>query len=113
MYAASFDYYRPKNLKQAVQLLRKHKDAKILAGGHSLLPAMKLRVSAPSALNRYWANQRIVRGQGVGEIRPAGCHDDSCDHRFVEGSEKSVSGPCRSSGPNRGYSSTKPRHDWW
>ena len=50
MYAASFDYYRPKNLKQAVQLLRKHKDAKILAGGHSLLPAMKLRVSAPSAL---------------------------------------------------------------
>ena len=50
MYAASFDYYRPKNLKQAVQLLRKHKDAKILAGGHSLLPAMKLRVSSPSAL---------------------------------------------------------------
>jgi carbon-monoxide dehydrogenase medium subunit len=50
MYAASFDYYRPKNLKQAVQLLRRHKDAKILAGGHSLLPAMKLRVSSPSAL---------------------------------------------------------------
>ena len=50
MYAASFDYYRPKNLKQAVQLLRKHRDAKILAGGHSLLPAMKLRLSAPSAL---------------------------------------------------------------
>ena len=50
MYAASFDYYRPTNLKQAVQLLRKHKDAKILAGGHSLLPAMKLRVSSPSAL---------------------------------------------------------------
>jgi len=50
MYAASFDYYRPKNLKNAVQLLRKHKDAAILAGGHSLLPAMKLRVSSPSAL---------------------------------------------------------------
>ncbi len=50
MYAASFDYYRPKNLKQAVPLLRKHKDAQVLAGGHSLLPAMKLRVSAPSAL---------------------------------------------------------------
>ncbi len=50
MYSASFDYYRPKNLKNAVQLLRKHKDAAILAGGHSLLPAMKLRVSSPSAL---------------------------------------------------------------
>ena len=50
MYAANFDYYRPKNLKDAVKLLHKHKDAVILAGGHSLLPAMKLRVSSPSAL---------------------------------------------------------------
>lgn len=50
MYPASFDYYRPKNLKDAVALLRKKKDAKLLAGGHSLLPAMKLRVSAPAAI---------------------------------------------------------------
>ncbi len=50
MYPASFDYYRPKNLKDAVTLLRKKKDAKLLAGGHSLLPAMKLRVSAPAAI---------------------------------------------------------------
>src|SRR3972149_6584620 len=50
MYPASFDYYRPKNLKDAVSLLKKKKDAKLLAGGHSILPAMKLRVSAPAAL---------------------------------------------------------------
>jgi carbon-monoxide dehydrogenase medium subunit len=50
MYPASFDYYRPKSLKDAVALLRKTKDAKLLAGGHSLLPAMKLRVAAPAAL---------------------------------------------------------------
>ncbi len=50
MYPASFDYYRPKNLKDAVTLLRKKKDAKLLAGGHSLLPAMRLRVSAPAAI---------------------------------------------------------------
>lgn len=50
MYPASFDYHRPKNLKEALALLRKHKDAKLLAGGHSLLPAMRLRVSQPSAL---------------------------------------------------------------
>lgn len=50
MYPASFDYYQPKNLKEAIGLLRKNKDAKLLAGGHSLLPAMKLRVSSPSAL---------------------------------------------------------------
>lgn len=50
MYPATFDYYRAKNLKEAVSLLKKKKDAKLLAGGHSLLPAMKLRVSSPSAL---------------------------------------------------------------
>ena len=50
MYPANFDYYRPKNLKEAITLLRKKKDAKLLAGGHSLLPAMKLRVSSPNAL---------------------------------------------------------------
>jgi carbon-monoxide dehydrogenase medium subunit len=50
MYPATFDYYRPKNLKEALALLRKKKDAKLLAGGHSLLPAMKLRVAAPSAV---------------------------------------------------------------
>lgn len=50
MYSASFEYHRPKNVREAIALLRKNKDAKILAGGHSLLPAMKLRVAAPSAV---------------------------------------------------------------
>ena len=50
MYAANIDYYRPKTVAEAVELLRKNKDARLLAGGHSLLPAMKLRTAAPSAL---------------------------------------------------------------
>jgi aerobic carbon-monoxide dehydrogenase medium subunit len=50
MYAAEFDYHRPKSLAEAQSLLQSNKDAKLLAGGHSLLPAMKLRVSSPSAL---------------------------------------------------------------
>lgn len=50
MYPASFDYYRPKTVAEAVTLLRKNKDAKVLAGGHSLLPAMKLRTATASAL---------------------------------------------------------------
>jgi carbon-monoxide dehydrogenase medium subunit len=66
MYAATFDYYRPKDLKDAMQLLRKHKDAVILAGGHSLLPAMKLRVSSPSAL------VDIGRIKGLSGIRISG-----------------------------------------
>ncbi len=50
MYTTAFDYYRPQSLAEALTLLRAHPDAKVLAGGHSLLPAMKLRVSQPVAL---------------------------------------------------------------
>lgn len=50
MYSASFDYYRPKTLAEATALLRKHKDSRVIAGGHSLLPAMKLRLTSPRAL---------------------------------------------------------------
>jgi aerobic carbon-monoxide dehydrogenase medium subunit len=51
MIPASFDYIAAKNLDEAISLLAKHKDdAKILAGGHSLLPAMKLRLIQPKVL---------------------------------------------------------------
>jgi carbon-monoxide dehydrogenase medium subunit len=50
MYAAHFDYHRPKTLAEATRLLQANKDAKLLAGGHSLLPAMKLRIAGPGTL---------------------------------------------------------------
>jgi len=50
MYSERFEYFRPKTLAEASQLLKKHKGARLLAGGHSLLPAMKLRLASPKAL---------------------------------------------------------------
>ena len=51
MYPAQFDYYTPGTVREALDLLGKHgDDAKLLAGGHSLLPAMKLRLSQPKHL---------------------------------------------------------------
>src|SRR5690554_1236321 len=50
MYATSFEYYRAGSVAEAVELLRANPGAKLLAGGHSLLPQMKLRVSTPTAL---------------------------------------------------------------
>src|ERR1700741_697517 len=50
MYATRFDYHRPRSLAEAAELLKKDPDARILAGGHSLLPAMRLRLSTPTAL---------------------------------------------------------------
>jgi carbon-monoxide dehydrogenase medium subunit len=51
MYPAPFDYRRPATLSEAVALLAQHgEDAKVLAGGHSLIPAIKLRLARPSVL---------------------------------------------------------------
>jgi len=51
MYPAAFDYHAPKNVKEALGLLGKLKDdAKVLAGGHSLIPMMKLRLAQPKHL---------------------------------------------------------------
>jgi carbon-monoxide dehydrogenase medium subunit len=45
-----FDYYAPTSLVEAVKILHDKEDAKVLAGGQSLLALMKLRLAAPSAL---------------------------------------------------------------
>ncbi|CAA9560284.1 MAG: Aerobic carbon monoxide dehydrogenase (quinone), medium chain [uncultured Thermomicrobiales bacterium] len=50
MFPNRFEYRRPGSLAEAVQILAENPDAKLLAGGHSLLPAMKLRLAAPSTL---------------------------------------------------------------
>jgi carbon-monoxide dehydrogenase medium subunit len=50
VFPSQFAYHRPSSVEEAVQLLQQDPDAKILAGGHSLLPAMKLRLATPSAL---------------------------------------------------------------
>lgn len=50
MYAADFNYYRAGSIAEAGELLRKNPGAKLLAGGHSLIPLLKLRLAAPPAV---------------------------------------------------------------
>lgn len=51
MIPPSFEYYAPSSVSEAIDLLKQHADdAKILAGGHSLLPMMKLRFAEPEHL---------------------------------------------------------------
>ena len=45
-----FNYHRPNTVRQAANLLAKDSGAKLLAGGHSLMPAMKLRLAKPTQL---------------------------------------------------------------
>ena len=50
MYAPDFAYYRAGSLAEAGQLLQQHPGAKLLAGGHSLIPLLKFRLATPAAL---------------------------------------------------------------
>ena len=50
MYPAAFEYHTPASVQEALGLLGKLDDAKILAGGHSLVPMMKLRLAQPKHL---------------------------------------------------------------
>ena len=50
MIPAAFEYERAGSVDEAVALLGRDEDAKLLAGGHSLIPAMRLRFSRPSLL---------------------------------------------------------------
>ena len=51
MKPAAFEYYRPQSLDEALALLAEHGgDAKPLAGGQSLIPAMNFRLATPSVL---------------------------------------------------------------
>ncbi|GAC1406223.1 MAG: xanthine dehydrogenase family protein subunit M [Candidatus Velthaea sp.] len=51
MIPVAFDYVRAQSVDEAIRLLEEHgDDAKLLAGGHSLIPMMKLRLAAPATL---------------------------------------------------------------
>ncbi|GAC1316331.1 MAG: xanthine dehydrogenase family protein subunit M [Acidimicrobiales bacterium] len=72
MIPASFEYARASSAEEAVALLTEHGDeAKILAGGHSLLPLMKLRLASPSVLI------------DVGRVRDLSYISDAGDHVAV------------------------------
>ena len=69
MIPAAFDYVRAGSAEEAISLIGEHGDeAKFLAGGHSLLPLMKLRLAAPSVL------VDLGRIADLSYIRDAGDH---------------------------------------
>lgn len=66
MIPGAFEYYAPTSIGEAITLLAKHgEDAKVLSGGQSLIPMMKLRLAAP----RYLID--INRVPGLAYVREA------------------------------------------
>jgi aerobic carbon-monoxide dehydrogenase medium subunit len=81
---AEFDYVAPESLDAAQSALREGgEDAKVLAGGHSLLPLMKLRLAAPSLLvdlRRVPGLAGIERENGAFRIGAMTRHHDVASH---------------------------------
>ena len=70
MIPPSFTYMRASSVDEALDLAAEHgEDAKYLAGGHSLLPLMKLRFAAPDGAHRPRPAHRAVVRQGRGHLR--------------------------------------------
>jgi carbon-monoxide dehydrogenase medium subunit len=68
MIPGAFDYFAPTSIDEALSLLTKHgPDAKVLSGGQSLIPMMKLRLASPATLvdiNRIPGLQYVREGDG-------------------------------------------------
>ncbi len=68
MYPAEFEYFSPRTVDEALELLARHGDAaKILAGGQSLLPMMKLRIACPRYLVDVNGIETLTGLERVGE----------------------------------------------
>jgi aerobic carbon-monoxide dehydrogenase medium subunit len=89
MKASAFEYHAPRSLSEATQLLERYSaDARILAGGQSLVPAMALRLAAPAHLidiNGIEELREFTAGEGQGVCVRA-CVRHAAFQRPVEGS---------------------------
>jgi carbon-monoxide dehydrogenase medium subunit len=86
MLPARFEFHRPSSLDEALGLLSSLEDAKVLAGGQSLIPVMKLRFAAPSHLvdvNRIPELDRIEESGGTLRIGALARHNQMADSELV------------------------------
>jgi carbon-monoxide dehydrogenase medium subunit len=83
MITAPFDYEAPESVEEAIRMLHENgEDAKLLAGGHSLLPLMKLRLALPTVLvdlRRIPGLHGIQQENGGWRIGPMTRHADLQD----------------------------------
>ncbi len=77
MYPPKFEYYRAGTVAEALALLEQHSGAKVLAGGHSLIPAMNIRLADPGVLvdiGRITELKGISARNGAVRIGPLTTH---------------------------------------
>lgn len=84
MIPAQFEYHAPTSVKDALRLLKTLPDAKLVAGGHSLLPLMKFRLATPANLIDLG---RIVGLRGIKEEKGQVVIGGMTTHWMIESSD--------------------------
>ncbi len=88
MIPSSVDYTRASSVGEAIRLLAENPDAKLLAGGHSLIPAMKLRLNSPALLidiARIAELRFIEDTENAIVIGAASTHADIITNQYLKG----------------------------
>lgn len=83
-----FDYHAPKTLQRAMRLVREHGDASVMAGGHSLIPMMKLRFATPAVvidLGGIAGLKKVIAGNETITIGALATHYAVESHRLLPG----------------------------
>ncbi|HEU5433618.1 MAG TPA: xanthine dehydrogenase family protein subunit M [Thermomicrobiales bacterium] len=86
MFPTEFAYHRASSVQDAIAFLGANPDAKVLAGGHSLIPAMKLRLAMPGALvdlGRIDALREIAVGPAGAKIGAMATYNEIRDNDAI------------------------------
>jgi len=97
MYPAPFSYVRVATVADALAALAEHPGGRFLAGGHSLLPAMKLRLAEPATLidiGRVAELQGITRQGGTLRIGSLATHDQVASSDIVRAGARLLAEAC-------------------
>ncbi len=111
---APFDYHPVQTVDEAIALLKEYGDeAKVLAGGHSLLPTMKLRLSQPSHLIDIGRINGLSYIREEGDVIAVGALTTYTSMARSELLRRHFArtGRCRIS--HRRSAGTQSRHAWW
>lgn len=79
MYPPEFDYARAESIQEVISLLQEREDAKLLAGGHSLIPLLKLRTASVGTLidiGRVSELKGVQRINGTVRVGPLTTHTE-------------------------------------
>ena len=107
----NFTFHRPTTVRQAAGLLARNPEAKLLAGGHSLMPVMKQRLAQPSAL----IDLSLVEGMAGVELKGRSVvigamtrHADVANSQVLQGGAARRSPRCRARSATRRCATAAP-----